>query len=781
MAISLFNKNLNNLTKVKVQKLLALSLDYYKKKDFLIASKYLKQIITLDNNNSDAFHYLGLIFYHYKDYDEALINMNISISKNNKNKLFYINLGNLHDELNNFQEAITAYNLAIKLDYKYSEAYYNLGLVYQKLLEFKFSIENFSKAILYNNKMLEAYIGMGNSYQELGNFELSMSCYNDAIKIDQNNFLSYFNKGVLNNKLFQYDAAIKDFNIAINLNNNIPELHFNLAYSFYCKRDYFNAIICYENSISLNTNYALAYCNAGNVYKDTNEYDKSIEYYLKAIEIDSDYLEPLYNLGILYSLKNEIEKSLHYFSILYSKNKRFKYLDGSILSAKLQICYWDKYSLELNNILASVTNNQLAVEPFQFLALSDSIELQRLVAEKWVSEFFNYNNTLNFFTDDTNLKSINDEKKCNQNKIKIAFLSADFGEHPMGYNFVGFFENLDKEKFEIIGVSFIKVSNSTLSQRLVAAFDVFKIVANISDSEVCMWIKEQNVDIAVDMMGPTLNNRQGIFAMRCAPIQVNQFSWTSGSKYMDYIIADPVSMPEKYAYGYSEKFAYVPNTLFATDDKRQIEERIPLRSEEYLPDDAIVLCCFNNSFKITPEIFGVWMRVLQRESSTVLWMRSAGSSMEINLREVADTYGVDPKRLVFAKRVPCMATHLARYRLADLFLDTFPFCAQTTASDALWAGIPVVTCVGFSSMSRICASMLTTLEMTELVTKTLHEYEQKIIEICQDKQLLIYLRNRLSHQKQVTPLFNTALYTRNIENAYFQMYKNYINNIEYFK
>jgi hypothetical protein len=209
-----------------------------------------------------------------------------------------------------------------------------------------------------------------------------------------------------------------------------------------------------------------------------------------------------------------------------------------------------------------------------------------------------------------------------------------------------------------------------------------------------------------------------------------------------------------------------------------VAEKTPLRSEEGLPERGIVFCCFNNSHKITPEVFDIWMRVLQKVPDSVLWVRSAGASMEKNLCEEAQSRGVDPKRLVFAGRVPSMADHLARYRLADLFLDTFPFCAQTTASDALWAGVPVVTCVGESSMSRICASLLHALEMPELVTRSLQEYEGKVLELVNDVAKLQETRKKLHVQKAVAPLFNTALYTRNIENAYIEMVNKYFNKID---
>jgi predicted O-linked N-acetylglucosamine transferase (SPINDLY family) len=352
-------------------------------------------------------------------------------------------------------------------------------------------------------------------------------------------------------------------------------------------------------------------------------------------------------------------------------------------------------------------------------------------------------------------------------------LSADFKEHPMGYNFVGFFENIDRDKFEVIAVSFLNITDSPLSRRLAAAFDVFKIVDKLSDTEVCKWILDQKVDIAIDMMGPTLGNRGGILAMRCAPIQVNQFSWTSGAPYIDYIIADPISMPKEYAYGYSEKLAYVPHTLFATDDKREISIKTPLRSEQNLPEKGIVFCCLNNNFKITPHVFDSWINILKNVPDSVLWIKGGHESMERNLCKEMALRGVDTNRLVFAKHTTLMQDHLARYRLADLFLDTFPFCAQTTASDALWAGVPVLTRVGESSISRICASLLNAIELPELITKTQAEYEATAIELATNPVKLKAIKDKLARNRLTTALFDTPRFTRHMEDAYIQMYERY--------
>jgi len=311
-----------------------------------------------------------------------------------------------------------------------------------------------------------------------------------------------------------------------------------------------------------------------------------------------------------------------------------------------------------------------------------------------------------------------------------------------------------------------------------AAFDTFKVVNDLSDAAVCAWMRDSMIDIAVDMMGPTLHQRQGIFALRCAPVQVNQYSWASGAPYMDYIIADPISMPAAYADAYSEQMAFVRHTLFATDDKRLIAEHGPSRADERLPEQGLVFCCFNNSMKITPQLFDIWMRVLSATPGSVLWVRTAGPAMIDNLRREAHQRNVDPSRLVFADRVETMALHLARYRLADLFLDTYPFCAQTTASDALWAGLPVVTCVGDYSMSRIGGSLLHALNLPELVTDSLQAYEALILQLANDPARLQKIRQTLRCERDRAPLFDTSLYAQDVGGLYVKMQERHIKGLK---
>ena len=693
----------------------------FNKGEILSAKIKLEKILQIQHRNVEALQLLGVIYATEKDFTNAISNLSKALKLSPVSPQLLFNRGNAYYEFGKYQEAI----------------------------------EDLEKSLLINNQNINALVLCGNVRKESGHKLEAIKNYDKALSIDSNYYEALVNKACVLIELADYKKALELLQTAIKVQPNFPQAYSNRGNALLSINKLEEAVANYEKAIAIYPDYSDAYFNLGNALQRLMKFEESITSYEKAVLINPNNADAYLNCGNAQLKMRRLDEALVNYKKALSINPNAKEVIDHYVLAKTAVCNWSEWALEVDKLNKIVMNYEAVVEPFTLLSLTDKVGIHKQASEFFSAKKFPINDSLGPLP----LRKL-------EGKIKVAFLSADFSEHPMGYNFVGFFENIDRNKFEVIAVSFIQVSDSPLSKRLVAAFDAFKMVDKMADSEVCQWMREQNIDIAVDMMGPTLNNRQGIFAMRCAPVQVNQFSWTSGAPYMDYIIADPVSMPQEYAHGYSEKLAYVPHTLFATDDKREVAERTPLRSEEGLPERGIVFCCFNSSHKITPEVFDVWMRILEKVPDSVLWIRSAGASMEKNLFAEAQSRGVDPKRMVFAGKVPSMADHLARYRLADLFLDTFPFCAQTTASDALWAGVPVVTCVGESSMSRICASLLHALEMPELVTRSLQEYESKVLELANDGTKLQEVRKKLHVQKAVAPLFNTALYTRNIENVF---------------
>jgi predicted O-linked N-acetylglucosamine transferase (SPINDLY family) len=352
-------------------------------------------------------------------------------------------------------------------------------------------------------------------------------------------------------------------------------------------------------------------------------------------------------------------------------------------------------------------------------------------------------------------------------RLRVAYLSADFNEHPTAYLTAGLFEQHDTSRFEITALSFGQNDNSPARRRLEAAFEHFIDVGGNSDQEIAALMRRTEIDIAVDLMGFTKDHRLGVLARRAAPIQVNYLGYpgTTGAPYMDYILADATVIPEDHDAFYAERVVRIPGTYQINDNRRAIGQRTPTREECGLPQNAFVFCCFNNPQKITPEIFDIWMRLLQATEGSVLWLITGIAKAAANLRLEAEKRGVAPERLIFAPKAS-VADHLARHRLADLCLDTLPYNAHTTASDALWAGLPVLTCLGETFAGRVAASLLKAIGLDALITRTLAEYEALALRLARDPAYLAALKDTLNRNRDTSLLFDTQGATRHIEAAY---------------
>jgi len=357
-------------------------------------------------------------------------------------------------------------------------------------------------------------------------------------------------------------------------------------------------------------------------------------------------------------------------------------------------------------------------------------------------------------------------------RIRVAYVSFDFREHVLAYQLAGAIEHHDRARFETTALSLYPRVQGAMQNRLRNAFERFVDVSDRSDLEVARLVRELEIDILVDLTGHTRGGRMGIFARRPAPVQVNfNCPGTSGADYIDYIVTDRIVVPPEHHPYYAEKVVYLPDTFQANDSQRRIAERTPSRSEAGLPENGFVFCSFNGSYKFRSPVFDIWMRLLLKFEGSLLWLRSARSTVVDNLRREAKARGVNPERLIFAPYVKQTEDHLARQRVADLFLDTVPYNAQTTASDALWAGLPVLTCLGGALPARVAASVLTAVGLPELVTRSLEEYEALATSLVQEPERLRGIRDRLSNNRFTHPLFDTARFTRHLESAYEQMWQ----------
>jgi predicted O-linked N-acetylglucosamine transferase (SPINDLY family) len=417
-------------------------------------------------------------------------------------------------------------------------------------------------------------------------------------------------------------------------------------------------------------------------------------------------------------------------------------------------------------ISKKVIENEKVSQPFSILTLNDDARIHKKSAEIYTQSKYPLNSALGKIT-----------KLVRNGKIRIAYFSADFKNHPVALLIAELFEIHDKSQFEIYAFSLVKACDA-MRDRLQKAFDHFIDAEGMSDSAVAKLARDNSIDIAIDLSGFTQDSRAGIFSYRAAPIQVNYLGYpsTMGADYIDYIIADKTLVPSESQSYYSEKIAYLPNSYQVNDRGRLISGRQFTKQELGLPENSFVFCCFNNSFKILPATFGNWMSILKEVEGSVLWLLRDNSRAVENLKKEAQNHGIDPKRLIFADRMP-LPEHLARHRQADLFLDTLPYNAHTTASDALWAGLPVLTLVGKSFASRVAASLLNAIGLSELITTSQEGYAAAAIDLARDPQKLALIKQKLADNRLTSPLFDTPLFTRHLEATYIKMYERYQNDL----
>ncbi len=529
------------------------------------------------------------------------------------------------------------------------------------------------------------------------------------------------------------------------------------------RRQYSDAIKYLNNSLKALPKNSLALSNLGNVFLELGEYSNALDAYDKSRKMDSKYEEAWSNKGnTLNELKRYDEAIAHYDKAL-SLKPDIDWALGDLLHTKMKICSWSGLAESLEDISKKVMANEKATNPFGLLALNDDTFLHKKSSEIYIQSRYPFNPALEPIL-----------KRPQSQKIRVGYFSADFHNHATAYLMAELFELHDKSQFELVGFSFGPIANDEMRLRLGRSFDQFIEVGGKSDVEVAKLSRDLDIDIAVDLKGFTQDARTGIFSHRAAPIQVNYLGYpgTMGANYIDYIIADKTLISPELQSCYSEKVIYLPCSYQVNDRKRLISDRKFTRQELGLPEHGFVFCCFNNNFKILPATFERWMRILRAVEGSVLWLLQDNYWAAENLKKEAEKQGVAPDRLVFAERLP-LPEHLARHRQADLFLDTFPYNAHTTTSDALWAGLPVLTLIGRSFASRVAASLLNAVGLSELITGTQEECEALAIELAMNPNKLEDIKLKLANNRMTTPLFDTLCFTKNIEAAYIKMYERY--------
>jgi predicted O-linked N-acetylglucosamine transferase (SPINDLY family) len=722
-----------------------------------------EQVLTKQARHFDAIHLLGVIANQTKNPALAAELIEKAIGINTNNAPAYSNRGNALLELKRLDEALVSYDKAIALKPDYAEAFYNRGKVLLELKRHDEALASYDTAIALKPDYAEAFYNRGKALLELKRPDEALSSYDKAISLKPDYAEAFNNRGIALQELKRPDEALGSYDKAIALKTDYAEAFNNRGLALLELKRLDEALVIFDKAISLKLDFVEAFNNSGIALQELKRLDEALARHEKAIALKPDYAEAFYNRSkALLELKRPDDALASYDKAIAIKPD-YEFLFGTKLHTQMKLCNWNELSTQLHQLESALVKKCKVTRPFPVLALIDKPELQLLASKIFADAKYPTSRFLGDF-----------RKQEPGEKIRIGYYSADFHDHATAYLMAELFEAHDSQRFELYGFSFGPNTQDEMRKRLSGGFDQFFNVTNKSDHEVVKLSRDLGIDIAVDLKGFTQDSRLGIFAERCAPIQVNYLGYpgTLGASYIDYIVADKTIIPQQSQLHYDEKIVYLPHCYQVNDSKRQISDKAFTRLEHGLPESGFVFCCFNNSYKILPATFDGWMRLLKTVKGSVLWLLEDNPTAAKNLRKEAEIRGVDPCRLVFAKRMG-LGGHLARHRLADLFIDTLPYTAHTTASDALWAGLPVLTLMGESFAARVAASLLNAMGLPELITETQAQYESRAIELANSPVELFKLKAKLAQNRQTSPLFNGQLFARHIEAAYTKMNMRY--------
>jgi protein O-GlcNAc transferase len=676
----------------------------------------------------------------------------------------YNNHGVTLQDLQRFQDALDSYGRALKVRPDYAEAYNNRGNTLQELKRFEDALDSYERALKIRPDYAEAHTNRGNALRELRRFEDALDSYERALKIRPDYVEAHTNRGNALRALRRFADALHSYECALKVRPDLAEAYNNRGVTLHDLQRFEDALDSYERALRIRPDYAEAHTNRGNAMRELGRFEDALDSYERALKVRPDLAEAHDNRGGALRELGRFEDALDSYERAMKIKPDLDWLYGAWVRAKLQLCDWADLDAKIAHLLSDVGRGKYSAAPFGLMAFCDSPALQRQAAQLWVAKARPPRTTLPASA-----------TRARRPRIRLGYYSSDYGDHPVAHLAVGLFEEHDRKQFEVVAFSSGPSRSDEMSDRLKAAFDRFVDVPGGSDRDVAQLSRDLGIDIAVDLMGFTGNARTGVFAERAAPIQVNYLGYpgTMAAPYIDYLIADATVIPLASRAHYAEKIVYLPHSFQPNDRKRQISELEYSREELGLPPAAFVFCAFNNTYKIAPAIFSCWMRILGKLDGSVLWLASANEAVRANLRREAAARGVSPERLIFAGRLSRAEDHLARHRAADLFLDTYPFNAHTTASNALWAGLPVLTCIGDSYAARVAASLLNAVGLPELVATTQEQYEAMAVELASDPARLTALKEKLDRNRLTMPLFDTELFTRHLEDAYTQMYERY--------
>jgi protein O-GlcNAc transferase len=673
----------------------------------------------------------------------------------------WLTLAHEHFRLGRLREAEFGYRQVLARQPGEVRAYEALGFVLAQLGRPVEALQMLGAALDVDPQRQVAHTAAGYVLLEVGRTAEALEHFAAVLRFRPEDPDALKGQGVGLDRLRKYPESIASYQAALRSAPQDAEIHHNLGNVLLAAGRSPDALASYEEALRLQPQFVEALNGRGAALQVLNRPGEAWNCHLQALALRPGCVDSLVNIGHVSLRAGRPADALRAYDEVRRLAAAHSHADGLALMASLTACDWDTYPQRRERVLRSVSEARAVVAPLTVSLVSDDAELLSGCARSWVDAQYPQRN-----------EPLWRGEHYAHERVRLAYLSADFHEHPVAYSLAGILERHDRKRFEVLGVSLRGDQVQTpFRERLRNAFDGFVDASTRSDEEIARLLLESEIDIAVDLTGHTDGARTGIFAWRAAPIQVNYLGYpgTLGADYFDYVIADPIVLPQEQVAHFQEQVAWVPASYLPSDHRQRPPAEVPSRESAGLPPSGLVFCAFNNTCKITPDVFDIWLRLLRQVDGAVLWLSGRNPDAMRNLRARAEHASVRPDRLVFSKRQVRLEDHLARNSLADVFLDTFPYNAHATALDALWAGVPIITCRGGAMAARASASLLQTIGMGELVTGSLPEYERLALSLAFDVHRQQELRERLAAAR--APLFDSSQSCRGLERAYLQMHE----------
>jgi predicted O-linked N-acetylglucosamine transferase (SPINDLY family) len=723
------------------------------------AAEIYSQVLRNEPKHFEALHGLGILSYQRGRLDEAERLIREAMTSNPNAADAAYNHACLLQKMDRLDEALSSFDRALALKPNYVEALVNRSGVLSSLQRHDEALANSDRVVAIRPDLAEAWNNRGGIFQALERFEEALASYDRAVMIKPGYADAWKNRSIVFTLQDRKEEALQALDKALELMPDSSDLLCRRADLFALLNRPEAAAVDYQRYLALKPEDVDAWHARGFALKLLKRGPEALACFDKALELVPGRPAILESRGNLFFEMERFEEAARDYEALAKTDAPPSWAGGYTTICRLHCCDWGNLDAARQEMAADLKAGRLVVDPIGMAILSGAVEDQLQCARIWANDKVSKPS-----------RPLWNGERYRHDRIRLAYLSADFRTHATAFLMAGVFEQHDRAQFETVAISYSTNDRSPMRSRLEASFDRFIDVLDKDDMAVAQLMREMEIDVAVDLKGYTAESRPGILAARPAPVQAHYlgFPGTLGADCIDYLIADSVVVPAEHRAFYTEKLAYLPDAYQSNDRKRKVAARTPTRFEMGLPQ-GFVFCCFNNNHKITPEIFVIWMRLLGAVEGSVLWLLQDKPAVAGNLRREAKARGIAPDRLVFAPRTDPSA-HLARQSLADLFLDTLPYNAHTTTSDALWMGLPVLTVLGSTFAGRVAASLLQSAGVPELVTHSLSEYEELALTLAREPWRLTAIKAKLHAARDTSALFDTVKITRSLEAAYRRMW-----------